>query len=90
MKRKKNNSAGALALQIALAVALASISAVLLASSFKGVPRSADSQLGGQSSDVVRMIAPVPQDPAPNIFNTGFNSDSAGGTVLNDDNPAVQ
>jgi len=90
MKRKKNNSAGALALQIALAVALTSISAVLLASSFKGVPRSADSQLGGQSSDVVRMIAPVPQDPAPNIFNTGFNSDSAGGTVLNDDNPAVQ
>src|SRR5947207_573629 len=90
MKRKKNNSAGALALQIALAVALTSISAVLLASSFKGLPRSADSQLGGQSSEVVRMIAPVPQDPAPNIFNTGFNSDSAGGTVLNDDNPAVQ
>src|SRR5947199_400448 len=90
MKRKKNKSAGALALQIALAVALTSISAVLLDSSFKGVPRSADSQLGGQSSDVVRMIAPVPQDPAPNIFNTGFNSDSAGGTVLNDDNPAVQ
>ncbi len=38
MKTQKNNSTGAWALQIALSVALLSISAVLLASSFKATP----------------------------------------------------
>ena len=38
MKKQKNNSAGAWALQIALSAALLSISAVLVASSFKATP----------------------------------------------------
>ncbi len=90
MKKKKNNSVHGAALQIALALALVSISAVLLASSFKGVPPNPDWQVDNQRSDVVRMIAPVPQDPAPNISNAGFNPDSVRGRVLNDDNPAIQ
>jgi hypothetical protein len=38
IQKQKNNSAGAWALQIALSVALLSISAVLVASSFKATP----------------------------------------------------
>src|SRR5258705_2113445 len=38
MKKKQNNAAGTWALQIALSVALLSISAVLMASSFKATP----------------------------------------------------
>jgi hypothetical protein len=90
MKRKKNNSAGALALQIALAVTLTSISAVLLASTFKGVPQRAGSQVGDQSAGAIRMIASVPQDQAPNISNTGIDPGYVGGTALGDDDPIIQ
>ena len=90
MKKKKNNSVHATALQVALALALVSISAVLLASSFKNVPPNAGWQVGSQRPDVIRMSNPVSQYPAPNISNTGFDSDSVGGTVLNDDDLAIQ
>src|SRR6266496_209568 len=89
MKKKKNNSVDAAVLQVALALALVSISAVLLGSSFKGVPPNTGWQVD-KRPDVIRMIDPVSQDPAPNVSNTGFNSDSVSGTVLNDDNPAIQ
>ena len=79
MKKKQNNSLGASAFQIALALALASISAILFASGFsqstaKGV---SGPQPDRPAPDVVRMIGAVSQDQdlralpyiAPNVDN---------------------
>jgi hypothetical protein len=60
MKKKEKNSTRAFALRIALALALTSISAILLASSFR--PPAAGPQPDRQTPDVVAMVGPVSQN----------------------------
>src|SRR6478735_5431890 len=59
MKKKEKNSTRAFALRIALAVALTSISAILLASSLR--PPAAGPQPDRPTPDVVAMVGPVSQ-----------------------------
>ena len=60
MKKKEKNSTRAFALRIALALALTSISAILLASSF--TPPAVGPQPDRPTPDVVAMAGPVSQD----------------------------
>src|SRR6516162_783889 len=60
MKKQQKNSASAFALRIALALALTSISAMLLASTFR--PPAAKPQPDRPAPDVVAMVGPVSQD----------------------------
>jgi len=60
MKKKEKNSTGAFALRIALALALTSISAILLASSF--TPPAVGPQPDRPTPDVVAMAGPVSQN----------------------------
>ena len=60
MKKKEKNSTRAFALRIALALALTSISAILLASSFR--PPATGPQPDRPAPDVVAMTGPVSQD----------------------------
>ncbi|MBO0696706.1 MAG: hypothetical protein J2P56_11485, partial [Verrucomicrobia bacterium] len=66
MKKKQNKSLGASALQIAIALALTSISAVLFASSLTqrsgGAPGTNNPQPDRPMPDVVRLIGPVMQN----------------------------
>src|ERR1043166_4860695 len=63
MKKRQNESARAFALRAALSIALVTVSAILLASSFKAAPsQGSGAQPGLQQPDVVRMIGPVSQD----------------------------
>jgi hypothetical protein len=57
MKKKQNNSADAWALQIAPLVTLLSISAILLASSFKATPATSG------SSATIQPVVTVDKDP---------------------------
>ena len=60
MKKQQKNSASAFALRIALALALTSISAILLASTLR--PPAAGPQPDRPAPDVVAMVGPVSQD----------------------------
>ena len=60
MKKQQKNSARALALRIALALALTSISAILLASTLR--PPVAGPQPDRPAPDVVALVGPVSQD----------------------------
>src|SRR5262245_43217670 len=60
MKKQQKNSAGTLALRIALALALTSLSAILLASTLR--PPAAKPQPDRPAPDVVAMLGPVSQD----------------------------
>ena len=60
MKKKEKNSTRAFALRIALALALTSISAILLASGLR--PPAAKPQPDRQTPDVVAMVGPVSQN----------------------------
>src|SRR5215831_14504180 len=60
MKKQKKNSARAFALRIALALALTSISAILLASTLR--PPAAGPQPDRPAPDVVALVGPVSQD----------------------------
>jgi hypothetical protein len=60
MKKQQKNSADAFALRIALALALTSISAIVLASTLR--PPAAGPQPDRPAPDVVAMLGPVSQD----------------------------
>jgi len=60
MKKQEKNAASAFALRIALALALTSISAILLASTLR--PPAAGPQPDRPAPDVVAMVGPVSQD----------------------------
>src|SRR6478752_8826426 len=60
MKKKEQNSTRAFALRIALALALTSVSAILLASTLR--PPAADPQPDRPAPDVVALVGPVSQD----------------------------
>src|SRR5215510_4148417 len=60
MKKQQKNSAGTLALRIALALALTSLSAILLASTLR--PPATKPQPDRPAPDVVAMLGPVSQD----------------------------
>src|SRR5947208_5690403 len=85
MKKKQNKSIHAAALQIALALALVSISAVLLASSFKDTTSNTGSQPDDQRADVIRIVDPVSQNQDPSVSDTRFDVDSSDGPVIPDD-----
>ena len=86
MKKKQNKSIHAAALQIALALALVSISAVLLASSFKDTTSNTGSQQGDQRPDVIRIVDPVSQNQDLSDSDTRLDFDSSDGSVISDDN----
>jgi Galactose oxidase, central domain len=73
MKKRQKNSGSVFALPITLSLALVSIAAILLATSFKAAPTGASGkQQGKQKPDVVRMIGATPSGDAPFTFhNTG-------------------
>jgi hypothetical protein len=73
MKKRQKNSGSVFALPITLSLALVSIAAILLATSFKAAPTGASGkQQGKQKPDVVRMIGTTPSGDAPFTFhNTG-------------------
>ncbi len=60
MQKKQDSSTHAFALRIALALALTSLSAILLASTLR--PPAAGPQPGRPAPDVVAMAGPVSQD----------------------------
>src|SRR5262245_66325549 len=60
MKKQRKNSAHAFALRIALALALTSVSAILLASTLR--PPAAGLQPDRPTPDVVALVGPVSQD----------------------------
>ena len=62
MKKQQKNSAGTFALRIALGLALTSLSAILLASSFR--PPAAGPQPDRPAPDVMAMLGPVSQEQA--------------------------
>ena len=90
MKKKQNKSIHAAALQIALALALVSISAVLLASSFKGTTSNTGSQPDDQRADVIRIVDPVSQNQDPSVSDTRFDVDSSDGPVIPDDSADIE
>ena len=78
MKKRQNNSARASALQIALSIALLSMSAVLLASSFRATPATrglsafSAPAAAGHKEPTLEQLASIPSLPAvgaPFTFN---------------------
>ncbi len=80
MKKQRNNSAGGWALQIAVSAALVSISAVLLASSFKATPAtsglSATIQPGAAGNTDLVIAGPASSQGTPPTQIFRFSEDS--------------
>src|SRR5438046_36573 len=69
MKKLKNHSTRASALQVTLSVALLSVSAILFASSFKAAPPAAPA---GAQPAVVAATGPVSQNAPATLQQDGF------------------